>query len=63
LTTEHFLRLCLLGLILISLSGPLVACEDKDSTAEKVGEAIEETGEEVGEAVKDAGEAAEDAAQ
>ncbi len=59
---EHPLRLLLLGLLLTAL-GPLAACDNQDSTAEKVGEAIEETGEEIGEAVEEAGEAAEEAAQ
>lgn len=59
---EHPLRLLAIGLLLAA-QGPLTACDNQDSTAEKVGEAIEETGEEVGEAVEKAGEAAEEATQ
>ncbi len=74
MTTADFCRLCLPGVILIGLSYPLAACDNEKSTAEKVGEAIEETGEEAGEAIEEtgekageatekAGEAAEDVAQ
>ncbi|HXV22865.1 MAG TPA: hypothetical protein VED46_01260 [Alphaproteobacteria bacterium] len=63
MTIANLSRPCLLGVILVGLSYPMAACDNQESTAEKVGEAIEETGEEAGEAVKEAGEAVEDAAQ
>ena len=53
-------RLALLAAVLLG-SGSLAACDNKESTAEKVGEAVEEAGEEAGDAIEDAGDAAEEA--
>jgi hypothetical protein len=60
---ELILRLARIGVVVAGLITPLAACEDNDSTAEKVGEAVEEAGDEAGDAIEDAGDAAEDAAQ
>jgi hypothetical protein len=51
------------SIVVAGLAVPLAACGDNDSTAEKVGEAVEEAGDEAGDAIEDAGDAAEDAAQ
>ena len=63
LLEEFLLRIARVGLVLAGLATPLAACDDNDSTAEKVGEAVEEAGDEAGDAIEDAGDAAEDAAQ
>ena len=61
--SELIVRLAAIGILFIGLAGPLAGCDDNDSTAEKVGEAVEEAGDEAGDAVEDAGDAVEDAAQ
>ena len=55
-------RLAILAAVLMG-SGSLAACDNKESTAEKIGEAVEEAGDEAGDAIEDAGDAAEDAAE
>jgi hypothetical protein len=63
LLSEALLRMSAVGIVLAGLAGPLAACDDNDSTAEKVGEAVEEAGDEAGDAIEDAGDAVEDAAE
>jgi hypothetical protein len=63
LLDQPVVRLAGVWLVLACLAGPLAACDDNDSTAEKVGEAVEEAGDEAGDAIEDAGDAAEDAVQ
>jgi hypothetical protein len=63
LLSEPILRMVAFGILFAGLAAPLAACDDNDSTAEKVGEAVEEAGDEAGDAVEDAGDAVEDAAQ
>ena len=61
--SELFRRCGVMGVLLALLNGPLAACDENESTAEKVGEAVEEAGDEAGDAVEDAGDAVEDATQ
>jgi hypothetical protein len=63
LLSEALFRLSAVGIILAGLTGPLAGCDDNDSTAEKVGEAVEEAGDEAGDAIEDAGDAVEDATE
>ena len=55
-------KLFVLGVVVAGLGGPLAACDDNDSTAEKVGDAVEDAGDQAGDAIEDAGDAVEDAA-
>lgn len=58
--TQILPRLALLAAVLLG-SGSLAACDNNESTSEKVGEAVEEAGDEAGDAIEDAGDAAEEA--
>ena len=55
-------RLAILAAVLMG-TGSLAACDNNESTAEKIGEAVEEAGDEAGDAIEDAGDAAKDAAE
>ena len=56
-------KLVVLNIVLLGLGAPLAACDDNDSTAENIGEAVEEAGDDAGDAIEDAGDAVEDAAE
>ena len=60
LPSEILPRVALLAAVLLG-SSSLAACDNNESTAEKVGEAVEEAGEEAGDAIEDAGDAVEEA--
>ena len=62
LPSEILPRFAILAAILLG-AGSLAACDNKESTSEKIGEAVEDAGDEAGDAIEDAGDAVGDAAE